>query len=293
MARTGPVPPRDPVVRDVRGPRLSTDPASTLAACFTGPLAPYADLMRLDGDDAEVMPCEALVGEGACAVIARYAATTYPGADPRAVVSMWTQWYFGTLIVPTCAAILHLDRDLPVGLGEAGIAVGADGRPRSLVLAHAGTPYAPAGEGRFARLVRGHVDPLVCHLARTYGVSRRVLWTNAAVLLDWTMAQAEATGGACDAALAECRALLAERTDPCGRANPLCGMLCPASRMRGRRVEGDQAEGDQTDDRSDAVANRRRVCCLRYRLPGVPACGDLCPLTEAQRAVGAAQPCDA
>ncbi len=244
----------------------------SLAPCFVGALAPYAGLVRLAEEaDAGTAPMRTL-GEhgGACALVARYAAATYPEADRRAVVSLWTQWYFGILIVPTAAAILHLDRDLPVGLDEVGLAFRPDGRLETLILAHDGlahdgTSRASIGAGRFTRLVTEHIDPLVRELARTFGVSRRLLWANAAVMLGWTLAQVEQTGSACCAALSECRALLDERTDACGRANPLCGVLCPVSR-------------------ADGGGARRRVCCLRYRLPGMPSCGDLCPLTEAQRA---------
>ena len=59
------------------------------------------------------------------------------------------------------------------------------------------------------------------------------------------------------------RALFSQSHLPDGSANPFLGCL------------RHDVEGEET-------VCRRKVCCLRYLLPGIPSCGELCAL-PAQR----------
>ena len=241
----------------------------SLAPCFTGDLAPYAAHLRANEAADDALPGRALLEEATARdLVARFGAA-YPGADARAVVSLWSQWYFGALVVPAVAAALRLDRALPVALDGVRLDLRENGTPAAFLIPHDGSARDGAGgdPDALAALVEGHVAPLVAHLAALFGVPRRVLWTNAAVMLDWTLRQVEvqleACGGCAPGPHAACRALLDARTDARGRPNPMCGAVR-------RACAGSQA-------------CRRKVCCLRYKLPGVPACGDLCPLDEGKR----------
>ncbi|KFC63277.1 Ferric iron reductase [Bosea sp. LC85] len=242
----------------------------SLAPCFPEALAWYKDKLALPGEHVSVMPgrdlLDGVVIEGLMSRFAR----TYPGGDRRALVSMWTQWHFAALVIPTAAAILMLDRDLPIDLDQVGIAQHEDGRTAALVITHDGKPHAGAAD-RFARLVDGHVEPLVRHVASQFGVSQRVLWTNAAAILEWTVQGALTTGQVHPVALSEARLWLERQTDAAGRRNPMCGA-----------VRYPLLDGEPT--------RQRKVCCLRYLLPGVAGCGSLCPLPEisdlAQRQAG-------
>lgn len=232
----------------------------SLAPCFAGTLAPYAGLVREAREAPDALPGSALLDAGTLAGLVGRFGAAYPGADRRAVASMWSQWYFPAPIVPALAALIRLDRALPLRLDEVWLDLRENGTPVALLLPHDGA----AGGAGFAELIEGHVEPVVAQLSALFGVPRRVLWTNVAVLVDWTVRQVEECGACAAAPLAACRALLETRSRPCGGANPLCGALRRSACAGGE-------------------ACRRKVCCLRYKLPGVPSCGELCPLDEDKR----------
>lgn len=235
-----------------------------LAACFPEPLAYYKDAIALPGEHAATIPGTDLMdADAAQRIFARYA-ETYPGADRHALVSMWTQWYFGALIIPVTAATLRLDRDLPVELDRIGIALHESGRPAALIVADEGKPHGAGAQDRFARLFRGHIDPLVRQFAEHFDVSRRLLWINAAAIFEWTIEQVAAAGQVHAAALEEAKLVLERRTDAEGRPNLMFGAV-------------------RYPVEDGCPVRRRKVCCLRYLLPGVAHCDSLCPLPEVRR----------
>jgi ferric iron reductase protein FhuF len=232
---------------------------SSLAPCFTGTFFGFKDALALPGEYAASVEGRDLLDiEVAENLLWRFA-SVHPGGDRRALVSMWTQWYFGALIIPTTAAIVLLDRDLPVELERVSIAFHEDGRAAAIVVSDDGRPRGADAPTRFSRLFKGHVDPLIRHFARQFAVSPRLLWTNAATVFEWTLQQAAAYDDASVEALAEGHTLLEARTDMSGKSNPMCGAV------QLRREDGQ-------------TFRRRKVCCLRYLLPGVDDCGSLCPL---------------
>lgn len=234
---------------------------SSLAPCFTGAFLWYKDGLALASENGSSIPgFDLLDGRVTSELMSRYAAT-YPGGDRRALVSMWTQWHFGALVIPTTAAATLLDRDLPVELDRVGIALHHDGRTASIVLPDGGEARRPSVADRFARLFDGHIDPLIEHFAHHFGMSKRLLWTNAATVFEWTLQQAAAFDNASPVALAEGRALLERQFEACGRRNPMQGAV-------------------QWHQRDGQPVRRRKVCCLRYLLPGMEECGDLCPLPQ-------------
>ena len=139
-----------------------------------------------------------------------------------------------------------------------------EGRTAALVIPHDGGPSQAGTRERFARLFSGHVEPLIHHFAARFDVSQRLLWTNAAAIFEWTLQQVEEAGMPSPAALEEGRALLRQRNGGNGRPNPLCGAV---------RYPLEQG----------LPVRRRKICCLRYLLPGVEDCGSLCPLPQIRR----------
>lgn len=185
------------------------------------------------------------------------------GGDRRAILSMWTQWHFGTLIIPTTAAILFLGRELPVELDHVSIALHDNGRTAAIILPEMAAPELAGTGNRFSRLFQGHVEPLIRNLASQFKISPRLLWNNAADIFEWTLLQADAIGSARSDALSEGRALLKSRFGKSGQPNPMFDLV--------RYLPQDEH-----------TIRQRKLCCLRYLLPGVECCGSLCPSPPAK-----------
>lgn len=236
---------------------------SSLAPCFTGIFLRFKDGLALPGEHSSSIAGQDLLDRSVAEHILSRFAETYPGGDTRALVSMWTQWHFGALIIPTTAAILLLDRDLPVDLARVSIAFHENGGTAAVILADDGEHRRENATDRFSRLFRGHVEPLIGHLAAQFKVSPRMLWTNAADIFEWTIQQAATMGHAHPEALSEARALLDRKIGASGSPNPMFGLV--------------------RYPKEDGRANRKRkICCLRYLLPGVECCGGICPLPPAR-----------
>lgn len=173
--------------------------------------------------------------------------------DRRALVSYWSQFYFAVLATPALTALLRLGRPLPLAFDRTSLELDAAGRPaRLLVEPDTRAPSAGPPPG-LAGLIEDHLNPFVelCH-ARC-GLARRVLWGNAAVILDYVAREFGETDAPARAEVAACLGWCAGPA--CATRGPLAQALCPG-----------------------ASGCRRRTCCLRQRLPGVPSCGALCPL---------------
>lgn len=188
--------------------------------------------------------------------------------DPRAVASLWSQWYLGTLIVPAVTAGFRLDRVLPLGAGALEVCLDEDRRPVAFRLPHGGEVDAEADPfRRFRPLLRDHLEPFVEVLAEQAGLSTALLWCNAARYLQWTLDRLESLDGATSPEPSPGRRLLEAESLPDGRPNPL----------RGRMVRA----GDP-----GRAAVRRKVCCLRFLVDDVDDCGPLCPLPEVREGPG-------
>lgn len=237
---------------------------ASLASCFGGTLEPYGAMVALAGDHAAPVAGRDLLDPAIVEGLLSRFATNYPGGDRRALISMWTQWHFAVAVIPTVAAILVLERDLPVDLDRTALALDAAGRPAAMVLAGDGACFPAAAEARFACLIERHIAPLIDGFTRHFGISRRLLWTNAAAVFEWTLQQAAER--AMPVPLSEGRALLASRVDAAGRPNPMFDAV--------RYPCG-----------GGVAVRQRKVCCLRYLLPGIADCGDLCPLPDVPSAM--------
>lgn len=173
--------------------------------------------------------------------------------DRRALVSYWSQFYLALLATPALTALLRLGRPLPLAFERTSLELDAAGRPARLLVE---ADRAAAQKPGLAGLIEEHLAPFVALCHARGGPAPRVLWGNAAVILDYV---ARALDDAQAPARAEVAACLGWCGDAaCATRSPLAQALCPGA--------------------SDC---RRRTCCLRQRLPGVPSCGPLCPLERA------------
>lgn len=176
------------------------------------------------------------------------------------MVSMWSMYYFASLTLPCLAAALGSGHLLPVDFERTSLALDAHGLPRSFGLAGDPVPIAEeAAGGWFRPLFAHHLRPAVDLLVRKGGISANLVWCNVASYVDYGVETACARPDLSPAARACALALVHDRTAPDGLPNPLVGAI--------RRVE---EEG--------LTLRRRKVCCLRYMLPGVESCGSLCAL---------------
>lgn len=227
-----------------------------LAALVPPSLAPSCAAMAVDDGSGCARACRLAEPGGFDRALSAFA-TAYDEPDRAALVSLWSMYYLAALIVPPTAALLCCDRVLPVGFAELGMTID----PAGLAAFRLPGIGCPAGAScrRFDTLVDGHLAPFVTLCAARAGVSPRVFWSNAAVMLDWALKEL-GTADTVPAARAEAEALLDGSAGACRLAHPLRG----------------NADGTRT----------RRVCCLRYRLPGVADCGGTCPRTFNGREAG-------
>ena len=242
----------------LRQPQICT---SSLAACYNGPLANFTP--PLIGGTPPLQAFNTARWRDADWLkqdIARFA-EQYSGGDQRAVVSLWSKWHFSTLTVPTLAANLLLNRDLPVGLDDLQVMFNEKGATSRLWLPHEGTElttYDPFE--RFTTLIDQHWTPLIEQLAVISGAAQRVFWSNAGGYVDYYVYALAEHPLVNEAALEAAKALLETRALPNGKRNPLF-----------------QPVRYFTPKGSEEVKRVRKLCCLRYLLDEFGTCGT-CPL---------------
>ena len=199
-----------------------------------------------------------LTEEGFQSAVARLLGR-HSGVDRRAVLSVWSMYYFSHLAIGPAILWLKFRHAVPLSADALDLCLNAEtGLPETIVVRDAAAQIpAVTGHHAFEALLFDHAAPLIGQFARA-GLSPRLLWSNLAVYLEWIVRE---LGDRIDPRLGEEGvALLQCERWPDGRPNPLLGLL-------GRTCEGGADE-----------VTRRRVCCLRYLLPGVPGCGMICPL---------------
>ena len=224
---------------------------------FHGPTAHLADRMTVCADSCDGMSCADLTDPGVIKqLLDAYAAARYPGDDTRAAASFWSQWYFGFLIPPLLLLSMAAEAEVPARLSSLRLVLDAQGQPERFILS---APFVKACDTKenvfdcLSPLIDGHLSPLVFSLAARSGVSAKVFWMNAAVVIDYTYDMfMEAEGP-------NLKLVTTEPKRPDGSRNPLYGPYRPSS-----------SEATRT----------RRVCCLRYGLCGVDRCPD-CSLKPA------------
>jgi ferric iron reductase protein FhuF len=234
-----------------------------LRQIFTGDLARCADAMVLPDDERPALPGRSLLEPATIDSILDTYAAQYPGADRRAVASMWSQWYFARLLPSVMAASLLAGRSFPVALSEIAVIRAPEGHPIAFRIADDGVPAVGTDAFQsFDRLLREHMEPFIAAWAAHTRVAPRLYWNNAAVYLDWILGEIATHPLADRALMAEAARLLRDRERTDGTPNPLF-----------EPIQDVEAEGE--------TQRWRRLCCLRYRLPEVAECGT-CPHLRAR-----------
>lgn len=228
---------------------------------LTGDYAGHRDSFALAAEDGEAgVPLA-----DAAAVGAALTGFTAPLGPARrvAAVSQWTKSYFAALTLPSVAATLLLDCDLPLApAGGITMVLAETGRPSRFRLPGDALPLGPdrretgCGFTRFSGLIDDHLAVIIPVFAAAGGVPQRMIWSNAADYLDRAarmLVPLAAAWPGREAAAAGLQALLAAPHRPDGSPNLLHE---PVRLMNGLRT--------------------RKVCCLRYAMPGEDFCGS-CP----------------
>jgi len=237
---------------------------SSLKAVFAGEHAWCGEKMMLSSELDDAVPLDEFFRSGGFSAALDTYAATHGGTDRRAVASMWSLYYFSILTIPYIVA-RRADHALPVAAQNMTIALAEDGLPRALGLARVGD-WSEGEDGDLLSfvvpLISQHLAEVVAQLKAQGGMAPKLAWNNAAVYIDYAFNATERERAGDGDAWAS-RPLFSAPHLPDGSANPFLGCL------------RHEIEGGET-------VCRRKVCCLRYLLPGIPSCGELCAL-PAQR----------
>ena len=231
--------------------------AKALSSAFAGPHAWCNEKMMLSADLADGIPLPEFFASGGFDRALSTYAKTCGGSDRRAVASMWSLFYFSALTSPYVVARVLDHQALPVMFDDMTVALSADGLPRAFGVATAGDwRDDDAGEifAMIGALMDAHLSKVVPHLKTIGGISPKLAWNNAAVYIDYALRTA-GTEPLSDQA----DAMVARRLMPNGAPNPFFDCL-------------------RQEEEDGVPVCRRKICCLRYLLPGIPSCGSLCAL---------------
>lgn len=186
------------------------------------------------------------------------------GGDPerhaRALLSQWSKYYFRLAVPAALVSAIALQRPLDMAPTRCVLSL-REGMPEALYLPHDALHERNDDPARrYASLVDEHLRGVTDTLAGMTKIAPRVLWSNVGNLLDTLFEQCAAMPGAArDAAwLFESRALFDG-----DEANPL------------------RAPVRAVTPRSPLLPTpfrARRVCCVRYEIPGENQLCASCPL---------------
>ncbi|VXC59617.1 Ferric iron reductase [Pseudomonas sp. 8Z] len=233
---------------------------ASLAPLFSGPLAAYGENLQIATEQDQALAASRLFQAEHFAEFIRTLAARHGTDDLLALTSIWSKWYFTSFLAPTLAASLLLQRDLPIALGDIGVALSAEGKPLGLRLQHDGNNLPPCSPfERFSTLMERHLEPVIEIMAGASGASPRLFWSNAGNTFEFVTTQLELHPLAAPGCTAPARAILESRLRPNGRRNPLFAPV------------------HYKDVGTSEAQRLRRICCIRYRLPGIGYCSS-CPL---------------
>lgn len=236
----------------------------SLASVFVGPLAHYGDTLTLSFGEPKGVRCSALLEADTIKPMLGCFAERFPEAKQRAVVALWSRWYFSRVLPGYVAAISCLERMLPIVLDETFLITDA-GRPDVLVLSDEGQPGSGSDVCKSVnRLLRNHLEPLIAALAQHGRLSKVVLWGEAAGFAEWTAESIVACPHTTDEArlrATQVLTLIDRKHSSDGAENPL---YRPRIYDRSRR-------------------ELRRTCCLNYEMGGDASHCSTCPLLRKRK----------
>ncbi|WP_131195531.1 siderophore-iron reductase FhuF [Lichenihabitans psoromatis] len=183
-------------------------------------------------------------------------------AERSAAASLWSQFYFSGLIVPSVMAGMALDRVLPLRIDDLRLDLCPEsGVPLRFRMDRAADGKAtPSIRATLAPMLEGHVAPMIEALRGITGLSRRLLWENAGWSLFWALGEA------------------VRRAPP--RQDEIDALLADPSWPDGGRALIAHMKSDM---RQVGAVQARRVCCRRYLVPGFERCAAICPLADRPR----------
>lgn len=187
-------------------------------------------------------------------------AKSFPDSDPRASASYWSLFYFARLTSSYFSAArqgffpsLDFD-DIAVMLEPDGLLKSFHYNPEKI------RQITYSDQSAVQSLIEGNLDYFIARMREIAGLSKKLLWNNAAVYIDYALKCGNDFGSA--------RSFQYSRASICslpcfadGSHNPISGCL-------------------KFEECNNTVVCRRKVCCLRYQLPGIPSCGSLCAKSE-------------
>lgn len=226
-------------------------------------------LFAPEDDCRPAFACARITEEAVLAPLLDRFASLQDGAPRNAVVSLWSQYYFATLCLPLMASALACGEN-SVAIGQSAILMDESGKPAAVKITR-GCAGPKACETPLDPVLDDHLCPLATTLAKLGGLSEKVIWGNAAHYLEWFIGWLGTQGSLPEATRAGLRHCLERDRLPDGRPNPLKGAI---------RYEGGQAATDPQTAAGAPDLRRRKVCCLRYVIPGMVTCGGLCPRPE-------------
>lgn len=242
----------------------------TLSSLFQGPFAALHDRVLLTQQaQGEVVAARQLCSpDGLDQVLDRYAVSfmtsAYRRPDRRALMSQWSKCFLSQTVYVPVAANLLLDRQLPMTLDEVGVQLDEQGLVDRLVVPHEGQLVAAAqrdAEARLRPLMDDLLWPVIDAMAGHTGIAPKALWSNVGHYYEYLIGQLQGLSSYPEA-VDEGERLMTLHCFADGRRNPLYQPI--------RYVE--ESGGD--------MQRLRRVCCVRYKLPGLDYCGN-CPLPAA------------
>lgn len=236
---------------------------------LTGDLAPLGESL-LPPDDARPdaradRPLDALLTPDGLAEAVGTLGHRLGSDDRGAVTSYWTLTYFGRLIPGMVAVAFAAPGPVGVTLDptRAAVRLSDDGTIAAFRLGRAETPRPP-GVRFLEHLIHANLEPAVEALAAWSGLAPRLLWNNAAHYYEWMMRRVMEHPAVPATVVGDVEAFLTSERLSDGTINPLWNRI----------VYRPSADGP---------VRRRKVCCLRYRLPGVGDCATLCPSPEVRK----------
>lgn len=236
-----------------------------LAPLFSGPLQPFSTLLRLPKAGEEVVPLSSLLAGGLTEVLQNYGGD--PDLDQRALLSVWSKYYFSRLIPPVAAASLLRRWRLPVAVDQLGLVLNDAWVPEAFVLPHGGEAFAEDSLDVLQPLVLENLRPFIEGVCAQVKLSPKVLWSNAGNYLEWFVSELRKAGFPAST-LPPFDHWLEQPYDAQGIRNPLFKPVIYVELP----LAGDAA-------RSSWQWRQRRVCCIRYRLPEEDLCSN-CPLLK-------------
>ncbi|MQY49547.1 siderophore-iron reductase FhuF [Rhizobiales bacterium RZME27] len=228
-----------------------------LSHIFQGPFGALGETLSID--IAPTMPlgnfCSSPQLHNTLDIFAR----RWPERDPRVVATQWSKTYFSTLLPAVLLPCLLHDWHLPLSPQKMGIRISAAGAVSGFELPSSGghRNAQEKASGRFDFLVADHLRPIIEMLAAATPLPAKVLWSNAGNVFENVVGRASSLLGHDHPAVREAMAIMADRRNATGRANPLFEPI--------RYIN----EGGKN-------MRQRRICCLRYFTPELGYCKS-CP----------------